>query len=386
LVSIINFGKNGNIYNGSNSICTVAEVKNTLYKLFASDGIALKYTDCSDSEEQSFALSCRKINSVCKTKLPSLEESICKTLSEDGKVFMREKIKNVYEGKINRIREEEKGILLEVDRICKKHNINYYLVGGSLLGAVRHNGFIPWDDDVDICMLREDFEKFRKLCPSELAEKYAYQSYRDEKCTHYIYDKIRLKGTYFSSEHSGKYDDMQNGVFLDIFVFDKTANSKLMQKIHIYLIVMLRRLINIRWTKEPVTGKFALISKLILPLICFIPFGVYHSLFEFILRFYEKSNKSRFVLDGIGLYVKKGALPLSWVTDNTPVNFEGLNLPGVKDSDSYLSMWYGDDYMIPPIISKRMSGHSISRLDLGEYLLCTESEKEISLEGELYDK
>ena len=149
---------------------------------------------------------------------------------------------------------------------------------------------------------------------------------------------------------------------------------------------MLRRLIHIRWTEEPVTGKFAFVSKLILPLVCLLPYSFYHKFFEFILRFYEKSRKSRFVLDGIGLYVKKGALPLSWVTGNKLVSFEGMTLPGVSDSDSYLSMWYTDDYMTPPVLSKRMSGHSFSRLDLGEYLYNKGENKEISLEGELYDK
>lgn len=386
IVTLARCGKSGNIYNGSNVVCTVAEIKNIVYKLFASEGAVLKYKECAEAAEQNFALSCRKISSLNKPSSLSTEESVFRTLCDDETIYLKENLKRIYDGKIERIREEEKEILLEVDRICKKHSINYYLVGGSLLGAVRHGGFIPWDDDVDICMLREDFEKFRKLCPAELSEKYAYQSYRNEKNTHYIYDKIRLKGTYFSSEHSCRYDDMQNGIFLDIFVFDKTSNVKLMQKLHVFLIVMLRRLIHIRWTKEPVSGKFSLISKLILPMVCLLPFEFYHGLFEFVLRFYEKNKRSRYVLDGIGLYVKKGALPLSWVTGNTPVDFEGERLPGVSDSNSYLTMWYGKDYTTPPSVSKRISGHSISRLDFGDYLFESGNNKAISLEGELYDK
>lgn len=386
IISVIKYGKNGNVYNGNNIVCTVADIKNAIFKIFSLDDASLNLSKCDKMCEQNFVLSCRKIKGISDVAEVCLEDSICRTLCNNESLYLNKKVKENYDGKIVRIREEEKSILLEVERICKKYNINYYLVGGSLLGAVRHQGFIPWDDDVDICMLREDFEKFRKVCPKELSEKYAYQSYRDEKTTHYIYDKIRLKGTYFSSEHSGRYDNMENGIFLDIFVFDKTANSKLLQKMHIFMIVMIRRIIHIRWTKKPVSGRFAFISKLILPMVCSLPFSFYHRLFEFILRFFEKSKGSRFVLDGIGLYVKKGALPLSWVIDNSIVNFEGISLPGVKDNDSYLSMWYGKDYMTPPELSKRMSGHSISRLDLGDYLFKDESKKEISLKGELYDK
>lgn len=385
IYSIISNGARGNIYNGSNMQLTVADIKNSIYKSFVSKNPELIFNSDEKSCRGYRALSCHKIRSISGDNTFSVDEALLKTILDSEEMYIENYVKSSYDGKVGIIRQKEKEILCEVDRICKKHSIDYYLVGGSLLGAVRNQGFIPWDDDVDICMLREDFEKFRSICPKELDDAYAYQSYRDEKSTHYIYDKIRLKGTYFSSEHSNKYDDMENGVFLDVFVFDKTANSKLLQKLHVYLIVMLRRLIHIRWTKEPVSGKFAAVSALILPLVCLLPFGFYHGLFEKILRFFEKSKSSRFLLDGTGLYIKKGAFPAGWATGSKNVVFENSEFPGVNDVEGYLSRWYGEGYMTPPEISKRTSGHKISRLDLGKHIYDNHSESSISLSGELYD-
>ena len=72
-------------------------------------------------------------------------------------------------------------ILKEIDRICQKHNIKYFADWGTLLGTVRHGGYVPWDDDMDICMLREDYIKFTKICMSELPEGYDFQSYKTKK-------------------------------------------------------------------------------------------------------------------------------------------------------------------------------------------------------------
>ncbi|MBQ1995874.1 MAG: hypothetical protein II237_06760 [Clostridia bacterium] len=99
----------------------------------------------------------------------------------------------------------------------------------------------------------------------------------------------------------------------------------------------------------------------------------------------EKSKSSRFLLDGTGLYIKKGAFPAEWATGSKPVMFENSEFPGVNDAEGYLSRWYGEGYMIPPEISKRTSGHKISRLDLGKHIYDNHSESSISLSGELYD-
>jgi lipopolysaccharide cholinephosphotransferase len=93
-------------------------------------------------------------------------------------------------------------ILLEVDRICRKNDIKYQLSGGTLLGAVRHQGFIPWDDDIDIIMLRNDYNKFIALCKIELNNSYFLQIPETDDKTPSLYAKIRKNNTaYISYEY-----------------------------------------------------------------------------------------------------------------------------------------------------------------------------------------
>jgi len=83
-------------------------------------------------------------------------------------------------------------MLLEFDRICKQHNIKYYLMGGTLLGAIRHKGFVPWDDDTDVMMLREDYEKFKKL-EHEFQQPYFLQTPQNDPGN--LYSTIRIRNS-----------------------------------------------------------------------------------------------------------------------------------------------------------------------------------------------
>ena len=85
-------------------------------------------------------------------------------------------------------------MLIEVDRICKKYNIHYNIIAGTLLGAVRNGGFIPWDDDADVAMLRSEYEKFRKVCKEELDKsRFEFQDHRNTRGYRWGYGKIRRK-------------------------------------------------------------------------------------------------------------------------------------------------------------------------------------------------
>lgn len=108
----------------------------------------------------------------------------------------------------------------ELDRICKKHDIPYFLYGGTLLGAFRHNGFIPWDDDLDVAMMRQDYKRLMKVLPAELPAHIALQNNDTDKNYFLFITKLRDKRSFLDE---GNFDKVfkERGIFIDIFPLDR---------------------------------------------------------------------------------------------------------------------------------------------------------------------
>ena len=132
-------------------------------------------------------------------------------------------------------------MLIEVDRICRKYDIQYFLDGGTLLGAVRHDGFIPWDDDADIIMLHEEYEKFYNACKKELnTERFFLQDYRTDK--HYLWGfaKMRRNGTTFLREGQ-EHVKCHTGVCIDIFYCDNVPDNPMLRRLHYFYCYCIRK-------------------------------------------------------------------------------------------------------------------------------------------------
>ena len=127
---------------------------------------------------------------------------------------------------LRRIKKIQLEILIQIDRICKKHKIHYSLYAGTMLGAVRHKGFIPWDDDLDICMLRNDYNKFLKVWKKENTNGYILQNKDIEPNFTQSFSKIRKDHTTFiqAEWEQGKY---HTGIFVDIFPIDRIPKKKI---------------------------------------------------------------------------------------------------------------------------------------------------------------
>lgn len=324
------------------------------------------------SELRSSVLQRLSINSLSApsrvTLASALERTFCSMLSND-QIDQRHaaKVSKAYRGKLETIRDLELSILDEVDSICRRHGIRYFLAGGSLLGSARHSGFIPWDDDLDIAMLRPDYERFRKIVPQELDEKFYYQSHRNSDGSHYVFDKIRVKGTKLSTAWSSMFSFDEDGVFFDVLVYDKTFNWSFLRRAHIKLILAVRRGINVRWIGRPRKGLHYRLSILALPVMRRIPWSWFHKFFEMVLRLNQGSKHAKFVVDSVGLNLRRiGGVPIAWFTKIDSGVFAGRTVPIPNGTHQYLSTWYGESYMeLPPPF--RRAGHKFAAIDLGRY-------------------
>ncbi len=358
-------GKADEVYNAASCEFTLWDIKSSLLKKYKDNDPKVTFTD-DEGEKGYKKLDTRKLKNLGFEAVSDLDDALYRTAcATTGEEYKGGYLTEIYHGKLERIKSLELDMMAAIDKICRENDIKYFLVGGSLLGAVRHKGFIPWDDDIDIGMLREDYDKFRKIAPALLPDNMCYQSFAEEGDSHYVFDKIRLKDTFFSTRFSGQFDNMQNGIFIDILVYDKTANSESMQKLHIKAVKFFTKLISVRWLgKDRGNGAKSLIVKLIKA----VPFGVYHSMLDSVLKIYKNKKDSRYLIDGVGQYLMSGAFPSEWFEELIDFPYEDTSFKGPQGYDGYLRHWYGDSYgeLLP--ISRRASGHNISRLDLGEYL------------------
>lgn len=251
-------------------------------------------------------------------------------------------------------------IMIATDRICRKNNIRYILYGGTMLGAIRHHGFIPWDDDMDIAMPREDYDKFVKIANSEFPETFRFECYENTKDYPYNFGKVRAVNTLFKEKFTASLN-INHGVYIDVFPMDYVLASdykKRLKRIH--------RLTAIKYYKLGLFNSHKLISK-IKYLLKYLPFAIFatndiNMAIDKQLRYcYGKSDKLQAICH---YYIKNDyVLDKSLFTNVMEVPFEGYMFFVPKDYDSYLKAKYGN-YMTLPPIDDQMPCHEIVDIHL----------------------
>lgn len=254
---------------------------------------------------------------------------------------------------LRRMQMIELELLLEIDRICRKYEIKYNICGGTLIGAVRHKGFIPWDDDIDIRMLRSEYRRFKKACRKELdPKKFFLQDFSTDKKYRWGYAKmLRADTVYIRSgqEHLG----IRNGVFLDIFITDGIPNSRYMKKIHNAVCFAVRKIL---WS--PVGARISPTRGLRLwyCLLAWIPRWIPIAIIHFMAFKWNADKCSHF---RALTFPQKRGLKKEWFTELTELEFEGHMVYVPADYKGWLTQEYGN-YMKMPPEEKRISHSTAS--------------------------
>lgn len=241
---------------------------------------------------------------------------------------------------------------------CVEHNLTYYVSSGTMLGAARHQGMIPWDDDIDVIMPREDIKRLEQLMdntgryvlesPTGEARDYLYSCHKIYDTTTTLVENTRAK--------------IKRGIFLDIFPIDGMGNTEEEVQVHFNKIRRKLKLLNAK-----AYGYNKLMSfwkKVAIFIFRFIPLNE-KKLQKEVSELCQERSCSSYKLCGnpIGAYKTKEIMPMSIYGKPTLYDFDGIKVYGVEHADEYLTRLYGDWRKLPPE-EKRISNHDFILLDL----------------------
>lgn len=248
----------------------------------------------------------------------------------------KEHLRQYSQERLRECQLKQLGILKEIDRICRRHGIDYWLDGGTLLGAVRHGGFIPWDDDIDIAMDREALARFEQIAPTELPPGMFLQTPRTDPNNGPIIKVRDLNSLYI--EHGDDFETgYVKGIYVDMFPFMKHPDVPCpwIKRLHVglsksYSILHRKHYYSLRSFAE------------------FFWFGAKYLLYSSLWRLLCACRPSKHyanipIINGYGItHLRTTVLPLS------SIRFENADFPSPHDADRYLKDIYGDYMQMPP--------------------------------------
>jgi len=221
-------------------------------------------------------------------------------------------------------------ILVEFDRICQKYELTYWLDFGTALGAIRHQGFIPWDDDLDVSMLKEDYDRFLQIAPKELSSDFFLQTKQSDPCAVNFFAKIRHRGSTFIDSWELKRDICYHqGIYIDIFPAMKVT-KKTLDSFIFRALILFSKLTHNRYIRIDFLTKIAID----------------------IINSYSDSNGDYLISSGETMHKLK-PIEVDEFFPLQKVAFEGKYFPVPKNAKKYLAIMFGDDFMQLPPEDKR---------------------------------
>lgn len=273
---------------------------------------------------------------------------------------------------LQQIKKLETAMLSAFMDICRELKLRYYLVGGTLLGAVRHQGFIPWDDDIDVAMPREDYEIFLREGQKYLPDHLFLQCLATEPAYGANFAKIRDTRTTFV-EYSVRKFPICHGVYIDVFPLDFYPDDPGEQKKMDFQQTLFRRRTRAAVDvppqarhKLPVEMGLRAVSAMTV-----LRYPSYRKALEAREKLHTGVKNGEMWANYCGAWGKREIMPAKWFGEGTIVRFEGMDAVAPACPHEYLTHLYGDYMQLPPV-EKRVGHHYAEFIDLdmpsGEYL------------------
>ena len=254
------------------------------------------------------------------------------------------------------LRRTEQEILDEIHRICQENGLRYSLAYGTLLGAVRHKGFIPWDDDIDIIMPREDYDRLVKIWDKVSNNGFLLQTVECNDDYNNNFGKVRKDHTAFIMHEEQEKKKFHKGIFVDIFPMVRQAPGKITRKLQYALF-----LINLLYNRGYVSGHKGIIGIAEKCLLGIIPKKYYHR-----VSIWAEKRARRWQNDLSGKWISpctfedcKRLYPKELFEDLMDIEFEDKKYKAFSDYDDFLKMCYGDYMTLPPENERVWKHHPI---------------------------
>lgn len=241
--------------------------------------------------------------------------------------------------KLRKIQLIQLEILKELKNTCEVHRLEYCLVYGSMLGAIRHKGFIPWDDDLDVVMPYKDVRNLNKYLNTK---DYFWQTEHTDKKMPFIFYKLRKNNTQMIQAHLADME-MHNGIWIDVFMYVSAAKTNIGKKLQYILRRVLQAIRTKYYKKTYRIGGF--INYLIVRMPDVIRFTIKRFIMWLIILIGRRNSCEYFIIQDTTY--ERSFIDRDYFDNTTDYLFEGQMVNGVKDYDGYLKKLYGDDYMTP---------------------------------------
>lgn len=247
---------------------------------------------------------------------------------------------------------EQLALIKEVNRVCNEQGLSYYVICGTLLGAVRHQGFIPWDADMDIGMLRKDYELFKQYWDMHPESGFVFQHYLNEKNHLSPHGILRIKGTHVSVLHqeNERYKPRYDGIYLDVFPIDEASADEKKQRKQYQKVVLINKIVEQKMARvyeDNISRVKVTRKKLVQILLMPLSLRFLHSIQDKIMQQYKGCGSGLLVNLATPYRLEQQLMPAAIYGKPQVLIFEGIECLAPAKCDDYLRQLYGDYMKIP---------------------------------------